>query len=94
MKFKFKFKHLLVGKKYVYYCPRLDEIVIVTRTPPTPDGKWDYTISIEYCDGYVSYPNHCLPEVIHLCLSGNAVDELRARFYMYREQGLHHVGEL
>jgi len=86
---------LKYGKKYVYYYPRLDESVLVTRTPPTPDGKWDYTVSIEFRDGHVDYPIHFWPDINHMFIKDSSKDrDLGWDLFKKRVPGFQYVGEL
>ena len=59
-----------IGRKCIYYCPRLDDLFIVERVPI--DEEWelkighDYAVRFEYSDGNVGSKCYLWPEVQHI----------------------------
>lgn len=84
-----------IGKKVVYYCPRLNEIVIVMRTPDPPGKDPFYTVSMEYSDGQIQWPVHLWPEVqqIHRFDQPRSFDDAHQAF-IKGYQGLYYIGKL
>jgi hypothetical protein len=80
-----------VGVKYVYYCPRLDELIIVFKTPKPPKrSSVSYTCALEFIN-YIHWPINIYPEELRLYRNDLSDFELAT---LHDTPGLQYIGIL